>query len=271
MFVIFLNIKLFFIFLSSNIKVKKLSKDLRKLLFVLILMVVFYYSLSQCIKGCWLTCVIIALNYLIIFILFLYIKYIYTKKELTFKKKELAFLNSQVHPHFLFNSLNIIYGFAILKSDEAPEMILKLSNLLDYILHQIEKPKVSLIEEIKHLEDYISLEKKRFNNTLKVSFKKDLFNKYLQIPPMLLIPFVENSFKHGVVIDGSLHIDIKLKTKENKLFFQIENSSTKKKAKIFGIGIQNIKKRLEILYPEKHQLIIVQDINVFKVNLKLEF
>ena len=84
----------------------------------------------------------------------------------------------QIHPHFLFNSLNTIYGFALTKKDEAPEMILKLSNLLDYILYQVEKPKGLLIEEVNHLEDYISLEKMRFHDTLKVNFNKAKLNDY---------------------------------------------------------------------------------------------
>jgi len=132
-------------------------------------------------------------------------KFLQTKLEL--KEQELKFLKMQIHPHFLFNSLNTIYGFAIAKADEAPEMILKLSNLLDYILYQVEKPKVPLVEEIHHLEDYISLEKMRFHDTLKVNFSKDKLNDSLQIPPMLLIPFVENSFKHGVIIDGVLNVE----------------------------------------------------------------
>ena len=196
-------------------------------------------------------------------------KFLLTKLEL--KEQELKFLKMQIHPHFLFNSLNTIYGFAIAKADEAPEMILKLSNLLDYILYQVEKPKVPLVEEIHHLEDYISLEKMRFHDTLKVNFSKDKLNDSLQIPPMLLIPFVENSFKHGVIIDGVLNVDIYLKTANNCLFFEIENSSKRKEESSTGIGLQNIRKRLEMLYPEKHQLEIIENNDTFKVHLKIEF
>ncbi|MGJ8745496.1 sensor histidine kinase [Polaribacter sp.] len=195
----------------------------------------------------------------------------FLKTQLQLKEQELKFLKMQIHPHFLFNSLNTIYGFAIAKADETPEMILKLSNLLDYILYQVEKPKVLLIEEVNHLEDYISLEKMRFHDTLKVNFSKDNLNDAIQIPPMLLIPFVENSFKHGVIIDGSIKVDIHLKTANNCLFFEIENSSKRKEEASTGIGLQNIKKRLEMLYPEKHQLEIIDKKDVFKVSLKIEF
>ena len=191
--------------------------------------------------------------------------------QLQLKEQELKFLKMQIHPHFLFNSLNTIYGFALTKKDEAPEMILKLSNLLDYILYQVEKPKVLLIEEVNHLEDYISLEKMRFHDTLKVNFNKEKLNDSLQIPPMLLIPFVENSFKHGVIIDGVLNVDIYLKTANNCLFFEIENSSKRKEESSTGIGLQNIRKRLEMLYPGKYQLEIIEDNDTFKVHLKIEF
>ncbi|MCG1035980.1 sensor histidine kinase [Polaribacter sargassicola] len=195
----------------------------------------------------------------------------FLETQLQLKEQELKFLKMQIHPHFLFNSLNTIYGFAIAKADEAPEMILKLSNLLDYILYQVEKPKVFLTEEINHLEDYISLEKMRFHDTLKVNFKKENIGNTFQIPPMLLIPFVENSFKHGVLINGVLTVDIQLKIDENFLFFEVENSSIIKDEATTGIGLENIKKRLEMLYPKKHQLAIIDKNDTFKVSLKIEF
>ncbi|WP_405608330.1 sensor histidine kinase [Polaribacter sp. Asnod1-A03] len=195
----------------------------------------------------------------------------FLETQLQLKEQELKFLKMQIHPHFLFNSLNTIYGFAIAKADEAPEMILKLSNLLDYILYQVEKPKVLLEEEVNHLEDYISLEKMRFHDTLKVNFVKEKIEDSIQIPPMLLIPFVENSFKHGEIKEGILKVDILLKTENNALFFRVENSSEIKENSNVGIGLQNIRKRLEMLYPKKHQLEIIETKDTFKVDLKIEF
>ncbi len=195
----------------------------------------------------------------------------FLQTQLQLKEQELKFLKMQIHPHFLFNSLNTIYGFALKKGEEAPEMILKLSNLLDYILYQVDKPFVLLEEEIHHLEDYISLEKMRFHDTLQVSFNKDYINDNLQIAPMLLIPFVENSFKHGAIIDGVLKVDINLKTENNKLLFEIENFSSEEKDTKNGIGLENIKKRLLMLYPDKHQLKIEEKNASFKVNLEIEF
>ena len=190
--------------------------------------------------------------------------------QLQLKKQELSMLKMQIHPHFLFNSLNTIYGFALKKADEAPEMILKLSNLLDYILYQIEKPTVSLENEINHLEDYISLEKLRFHDTLQVNLMKEDKIGDVYIAPMLLIPFVENSFKHGAIVDGCLSIHISIKRKNNTLIFDIENSLLDKTNNSTGIGLDNIQKRLKMLYPNAHTLQIDETDHRFKVSLTID-
>ena len=189
--------------------------------------------------------------------------------QLQLKKQELSMLKMQIHPHFLFNSLNTIYGFALKKLDEAPEMILKLSNLLDYILYKIEKPTVSLENEINHLEDYISLEKLRFHDTLEVNLIKGDDISEMYIAPMLLIPFVENSFKHGAIIDGCLAIMIAVKRNSEMLFFEVENSVLEKTNDSTGIGLENIKKRLEMLYPNAYTLEINRTDKLFKVQLAI--
>ncbi len=191
------------------------------------------------------------------------------KTQLQLKEQELKFLKMQIHPHFLFNSLNTIYGFALKKGDEAPEMILKLSNLLDYILYQVEKPRVLLQDEINHLMDYVSLEKMRFHDTLEVTIDMNVYNENVEIAPMLLIPFVENSFKHGTIIDGKLKVKIIIETKENELLFEIINSSTKGNGSLKGIGLENIEKRLEMLYPNSYKLEIAQTKNEFKAQLEI--
>ena len=189
--------------------------------------------------------------------------------QLELKEQELKFLKMQIHPHFLFNSLNTIYGFALKKSDDAPEMILKLSNLLDYILYQIEKPQVLLKDEINHLMDYVSLEKMRFHDTLDVTVETKINNENAQIAPMLLIPFVENSFKHGTIIDGKLKVAIHIETKGGNLFFEIMNSSIAENEALKGIGLGNIEKRLNMLYPKSHKLLMNQIENKFKIALEI--
>ncbi|MCP4053010.1 MAG: histidine kinase [Mesoflavibacter sp.] len=189
--------------------------------------------------------------------------------QLKLKEQELNYLKMQIHPHFLFNTLNTMYGAALKKADDTPNMILKLSNLLDYLLYQVDKPFVSLEDEINHIEDYISLEKMRFNETLNVSFTKDIHSNTISIAPMLFIPFVENSFKHGTLKNGVLHIDLSIKTTSEIIIFKISNSSLNKKKQNEGIGLQNIKKRLELLYPNQYQLDIFQEPSKFTVNLQL--
>lgn len=196
----------------------------------------------------------------------------FLQTELELKDQELRFLKMQIQPHFLFNTLNTIYGLAIQKNENAPEMILKLSNLLDYILYQVDKSKVFLIDEVAHLEDYISLEKMRFHDTLKVNFIKDIQNENIEISPMLLIPLVENAFKHGIIVNNFFTININLKVTETKLYFTLENNFDKEKETIQGgIGLENSRKRLEMLYPGKHSLQIIKKENTFKIFLEINF
>ena len=191
------------------------------------------------------------------------------ESQLQLKEQELKFLKMQIHPHFLFNTLNTLYGFALKKSDDAPEMILKLSNLLDYILYQVDKPLVFLEDEINHIENYISLEKIRFQESLSINFIKETDLKNIQIAPMLLLPFVENAFKHGSQINDVLKINIFLKTTNDFLFFEINNSTKNNSTLKKGIGLDNIRKRLNMLYNNKHQLNIARNENLFTVQLKI--
>lgn len=192
--------------------------------------------------------------------------------QLQIKNQELHFLKKQIHPHFLFNTLNTIYGFALKQSKDTPEIILKLSNLLDYILYQVNKPKVSLKEEVLHIQEYIELEKIRFQDTLEVKFKSDIIDDNIQVAPMLLIPFVENAFKHGTIINGFLTIEVEIYLKNNQLNFSIKNTilNEEKKDNENRIGLENIQKRLQLLYEDNYQLKIKKKDNWFVVNLKLE-
>lgn len=184
------------------------------------------------------------------------------------KEQELVYLKSQIHPHFLFNTLNTIYGLALKKSKDTPDVILKLSSLLDYILYQSIKPKVSLIDEINHIEQYIALEKIRFDDTLKINITSELTNKNILIAPMLLLPFVENAFKHGSIIDGILNIRISIYTTDSALDFHIKNTYKQSNSE-GGIGLKNIMERLQILFPENYDLQITSGSEWFQVNLKI--
>ncbi|WP_405226456.1 sensor histidine kinase [Dokdonia sp. Asnod1-B02] len=175
--------------------------------------------------------------------------------QLTLKEKELYYLKEQIHPHFLFNTLNTIYGAALTESKDTPDLILKLSNLLDYTLNQIEKKTVAISEEVLYISSYIGLEQVRFRDTLKVSFSKKI-DSDIQVPPMLFIAFIENAFKHGSPHDSILHIKISLEVSDKQLHFSIKNtikedSSPKEN---HGLGMQNSIKRLETLYPNAYAL-----------------
>lgn len=191
--------------------------------------------------------------------------------QLQLKEQELNYLKHQIHPHFLFNTLNTIYGFALKQSLQTPEIILKLSNLLDYILYQVNKPTVSLKEETLHIKEYIELEKIRFQDTLKVEFASSEINENIQIAPMLLIPFVENAFKHGNILNGFLYVDINVKVNESQLEFFVSNTVLKGKSEKnkSGIGLENIRKRLELNYADNYQLVSKIENNRYNVKLSI--
>jgi two-component system LytT family sensor kinase len=193
----------------------------------------------------------------------------FLETQLQLKEQELKYLKLQIHPHFLFNTLNTLYGFALKKADETPEMILKLSNLLDYLLYQADKPFVSLKEEINHIKDYIALEKMRFHDTLQVTISEENVTELQQIAPMLFIPFVENSFKHGQIKNGILKIVISVAVEKGTVFFTIENSSNDNGNTDDGIGFANIRKRLELVYKHSYQLKIKNQTDSFIVNLSI--
>lgn len=192
--------------------------------------------------------------------------------RLLHKQKELHYLKEQIHPHFLFNTLNTIYGFALKESKETPELILKLSNLLDYTLNQIEKPHVALSEEINYIDSYIGLEQVRFRDSLRINFSKNI--EYdVRVPPMLFMPFIENAFKHGAVVGEFLAIEMDLVATENKLLFTIENEiKTKNKStENHGLGILNSRKRLDALYPNSYELKTEEEANKYQLSLAIYF
>ncbi len=191
--------------------------------------------------------------------------------QLKLKEQELLYLKKQIHPHFLFNTLNTIYGFALAQSKQTPDIILKLSNLLDYILYQVDKPMVSLNDEVAHIKEYIDLEKIRFQDTLAIKFKSDKIDKNIQVAPMLLIPFVENAFKHGNIIDGFLSVEIEIILDGDKLDFMIRNTVLQEDIENGqgGLGLENIRKRLNLNYGPNYNLNIEIDQNWYQANLSI--
>lgn len=186
---------------------------------------------------------------------------------------EIKLLKGQLQPHFLFNTLNNIYSLALMKSDLTADSILKLTELLDYLVYKANLDKVSLNKELQLLKNYVELEQLRYGEKLKVEMNLEEKTGSIKIAPLLLLPFAENCFKHGGVgANGIFSINIFLKIKNGNLIFKIENSK-KTKPRIDnisgGVGLKNIRQRLQLLYPQMHELKIEDKKDCYKVELAL--
>jgi sensor histidine kinase YesM len=188
---------------------------------------------------------------------------------------ELKYLKSQINPHFLFNSLNSIYALTLKKSDTAPQTVLKLSEMLRYLLYEAGEKKVTIDKEIAYINNYLELERLRLGNRGHITFEAETDSDEYLIEPMLLMPFLENSFKHGLnKVANNGWIEISLKINNGLMHFVISNNIKKqvienKEDTVGGIGIENVKKRLNLLYPTKHKLLIESENNIYKVDLTL--
>ena len=206
------------------------------------------------------------------------LKYWYTnqKAQQVLKEEklqaELKFLKTQIHPHFLFNTLNNLYALTLKKSDRAPDMVLKLSELINYMLYECTSNEVPLSKEIKFILNYIDIEKMRYGDKLDVDVRITGEANDRKIAPLILLPFVENCFKHGasealqqswvkVSIDAQPHVTL----------IKVENNKTNGNghARKEGIGIQNVKRRLDLLYPEQYELKIMNGEETFLVVLTI--
>lgn len=188
---------------------------------------------------------------------------------------ELKFLKSQIHPHFLFNTLNNLYALTLKNSRKAPEVVLKLSSLLDYMLYESNVPKVPLAKEISLINNYISLEKLRYGNRLEVSFNFSIDSLEKSIAPLLILPFVENSFRHGVSKElQRTFVAIDLSIKNEWLTLKVENTKhdfPDKVAKDYhSISLRNVQRRLNLLYPNHHELQIFDEEDMYLIVLKLK-
>ncbi|WP_299241599.1 histidine kinase [uncultured Aquimarina sp.] len=195
------------------------------------------------------------------------------------KEAALKLLKAQLNPHFLFNTLNNLYGLSVVKSEKLPDLMLKLSDLLRYSLYETKEMFVPLEKEIKYLENYISLEKIRLEDKADIQFNISGVISSTAIAPMLLIVFVENAFKHlGVLGDMKSKVIVNIVIAESSLDFECINTtdsldikhSNLEKGKS-GIGLQNARKRLDLMYPEKHELQIEQQEDSYRVALTLNF
>lgn len=183
---------------------------------------------------------------------------------------EIGLLKAQINPHFFFNTLNSLYFLTMEGSPKSPGMIMHLSRLMRYMLYETSARLVLLTEELTHLENYLEIEKMRFEDRLELSFQSSGDIQGHKIAPLLLLPFVENAFKHGIENSGGW-VTIDLKVVGKRLYLKVENSfkmSFVQKQK--GMGLENVKRRLDLIYPLRHQLSIKQDHHIYQVDLKIE-
>lgn len=190
-------------------------------------------------------------------------------------KTELSFLRSQISPHFMFNILNNMVALARKKSDILEPSLIKLSSLLRYMLYETDEDKVLLDKEVEYLQSYIDLQRLRFGKNIQINTQLQQTAYAFTIEPMLLIPFVENAFKHGVGLIEDAQIDIDLKVENDQLYFLVRNkynaaNENEPKDKTSGIGMANVKRRLNLLYHQDHSLLIDKRDGWFTVSLQLK-
>ncbi|WP_286971782.1 sensor histidine kinase [Flavobacterium sp. UBA4854] len=186
------------------------------------------------------------------------------------KNTEIKFLKAQINPHFVFNTLNNIYSMVYFQSDKSLAAIDKLSKIMRFTTYESQKEKIKLADEVEYIKAYIELEELRHQENLLVDFNVEIKNELEEIPPYILSPLVENALKHGAV-SNSESIKIELKVLENHLNFKVKNRiGTQKKDSLGGIGLDNLQKRLQIHYPKKHKLRIMNNENHFTAELEID-
>jgi len=186
-------------------------------------------------------------------------------------KAELALLKSQINPHFFFNTLNNLYGLVVEKSAQAPEVVLKLSDMMRYTIYEGKEDLVNLTNEVKYLENYIELHKIRFQKRVNIQFEHDV-KEDIQVAPLLFIILLENAFKHGAEkLIKNAYIYLELKTRDKQILFTIENNfdpnASNQKA---GIGLDNLKERLAHTYPNQHELRIEKTDSTYTAHLTID-
>jgi two-component system sensor histidine kinase AlgZ len=219
--------------------------------------------------------VLVLLYYILLIILglFWFIKQVLSFFRLKNEKSktELIHLKSQVNPHFFFNTLNNLYGLVGTDAKKAQELILKLSDMMRYSIYEGEKEEVTLKAEVDYLKNYIELHKMRYHKEIDVTFEVQIEDDY-KVMPLLFVILLENAFKHGVEnLSKDAYVHININTRDRDVFFEIENNfdpTLPKEDK--GIGLKNLKRRLELVYPNKHSLSFSTIENVYKAQLTLQ-
>ncbi len=273
----------YFYFFKKKIK----FKGIKFLLFLLLILVAGVFSTEFILRSLiyqienfsyWVVISSIVSEYLFLFLIF-YGWYTFKKNyqlETESRKAELRSLKSQINPHFLFNSLNSIYSFILEKDPKAEAAVLKLADVFKYVLNEGQHDKVALTQDIAHIDDFLEIHTMRWEDKFAIDFIKEIDNYQVTIPPLLIITFIENAIKYTSKMTGNLHkIEIRYKVNNRVLSFTCRNpynptsalSATWEGA---GIGLENVKQRLALLYPDRHRLSILQEDNFFTVTLNID-
>lgn len=186
---------------------------------------------------------------------------------------EMKFLKSQINPHFLFNALNNVYTLSVIKSDDAPDNLLKLSGMLRYMLYDCKADRVPLRKELDYIDNFVDLHRLKDSKGLNIKLNLDRSQPELLVAPLIFVPFIENAFKHSKIEDlENGWIEINLATGTHEILFEVKNSIPEvkhTKDQVGGIGLKNVKRQLELVYPGQHNLEIKQTENEFRINLKI--
>ncbi len=185
---------------------------------------------------------------------------------------ELRFLKDQINPHFLFNTLNNLYYLAHSQSPKTKDVVAKLSQIMRYMIYDSNQERVAVSKEVEYIENYLSLEKMRLEDTFTIEFKKTGAYEHLRIAPFIFITFLENAFKHGTASLSHGEITISIHFEGNVCHYQVKNqiAPNSEKTEKSGIGLKNIKRRLNLEYPAKHQLTLEENRNFYIADLKIE-
>ncbi len=190
-------------------------------------------------------------------------------------QSELSFLRAQTNPHFLFNTLNNLFVLARKKSEKTADAIMMLSKIMRFVLYECRAPRIAVADEAKVIRDYIELEKLRYNKRLTVDYQESIDNPHASIAPLLLIPLVENSFKHGAgATTGDVYISIQLTLQNNQLHFSVHNTieddlDTGQNGS-GGIGLKNVQRQLDLIYPQHSELSVGREDGLFKADLRVD-
>ena len=185
-------------------------------------------------------------------------------------KTEMMHLQSQVNPHFFFNMLNNLYGLVDKDSEQAKKLILKLSDVMRYSIYEGQKEYVTLQQEIDFINNYIELHKMRYHKNISINFDIDVDNENIKLMPLLFIILVENAFKHGIeVLRNDAFANISIRSNQNEITLSVQNNFDVEEKSNKGIGLVNLKRRLELAYPKKHELTNITNNDIYTATLKL--